>query len=59
MKIQIPVECHNGHKANWYFEINGLVVTTIGVPYDEKCDCPKGDFGFGYQAVGPPSAVAN
>lgn len=54
MKIAIPVECQNGHKATWHVHIEGLEVRELGVPHEEKCDCPKHNFGQGYHASGDP-----
>lgn len=45
MKVAVPVTCHNGHEAKWYIEINGIEVRHLGVPNDEKCDCPKWNVG--------------
>ena len=58
MMIAVPVECQNGHKAMWYFEINGLAVRTVGVPITEKCNCPKWSEGQGYHATGKPEVVS-
>lgn len=54
LRIKVPVECQNGHKAEWIIDIRGLHVGTIGVPREGKCDCPKVGMGQGYHAVGNP-----
>ena len=54
MIICIPCECQNGHKAIWRIEICGLDTVTLGVKPEDKCDCPKHDFGQGYDACGKP-----
>jgi hypothetical protein len=58
MKIKIPVECQNGHKAFWYYDIRGLDVVTLGVPSEDKCNCPKWNFGEGYHSTGDPEIVS-
>jgi len=57
MKIGIPVQCQNGHKATWVVELRGLEHYHQGVPDSEKCDCPKHDFGMGYSACGEPAVI--
>lgn len=53
LKARTLAECQNGHKAYWYFNIDGLgEVINIGVKNGEKCDCPKWDIGQGYSACG-------
>lgn len=54
MKIMVPVECQNGHRATAFIEIEGLETRYLGVPHFQNCDCPKADFGQGWKAVGPP-----
>lgn len=54
MKIGIPVECQNGHKATWRMLITGLEKKDIGVKNSENCKCPKFDFGEGWKACGEP-----
>jgi len=56
MKIGVPVQCHNGHKAVWIIEIKGLEVNHLGV-LDDRCDCPKCGFGEGYEAKGEPFII--
>jgi hypothetical protein len=57
--INVPVQCQNGHKANWVIEINGIDVHHKGVDNKLKCSCPKHDFGQGYHAVGKPFVLVN
>lgn len=58
MKIAVPVECQNGHKARWIIRIDGLEVRHEGVPLIEKCRCPKWSEGQGYHATGKPEVVS-
>lgn len=58
MRIAIPVECQNGHKATWYMLVKGLDVCQLGVPQSEKCNCPKWGEGQGYHAAGAPYAAS-
>ncbi|MDF0750303.1 hypothetical protein NLU14_08675 [Marinobacter sp. 71-i] len=58
MKIAIPVECQNGHKAKWIICIDGLVARHEGVPTKEKCNCPKWQEGQGYTPCGKPEVAS-
>jgi len=57
VKIGTPVECQNGHKATYVIEINDLFPNIPGVSEEEKCDCPKWDFGEGWKSVGEPFII--
>lgn len=57
MKIGVPVKCHNGHRAIWVIEVDGLDVIHRGVPDAEKCGCPKHEIGQGYSPTGEPSVL--
>ena len=60
LRITVPVECQNGHKARWTFEIKGLDGLdwhNLGVPQEEKCSCPKWGIGTGYHRVDGPIEI--
>ncbi len=59
MKIGIPSQCQNGHKATWVIELDGLEVYQRGVDQAEKCKCPKHEFGQGYTACGKPFVIVD
>jgi hypothetical protein len=45
-KFRVPVICQNGHKAFWYWTIHRTEIAEatsagLGVPDNEKCNCPK------------------
>lgn len=54
IKYRVPVQCQNGHKAFWYCQIEDLDFESLqlGVPLDQKCDCPKLSKGQGYTRAG-------
>lgn len=41
MKVGIPVQCQNGHRATYWFELIRLTWHDRGVVESERCDCPK------------------
>jgi len=57
LKLNIPVECQNGHKAFWRMDIVGLEAKHHGVTKEEACDCNKTEFGQGYSATGMPEIM--
>lgn len=48
-RIGVPCQCQNGHKATWWYRLDGLTWVDEGVKHEEKCDCPKSEFGQGYR----------
>ena len=54
LRIGIPVECQNGHKAIYKMVIIGLEVKELGVDRGQNCGCPKFGIGEGWRACGKP-----
>lgn len=51
IKIGVPCQCQNGHKATWWFRLEDLRWVDEGVKNEDKCACPKGEFGQGYSRI--------
>lgn len=57
IKIGIPVECQNGHKATYVIAVNGLDPKHFGVDKSENCSCPKFDISEGWKQCGEPFII--
>ena len=59
MIIELPVKCHNNHKANAYFQFHDgrMEFQFLGVPDSQNCPCSKLNLGEGWRTAGEPKIV--
>lgn len=54
-----PVECHNGHRAKYYWSVSGIsYVENEGVIASEDCKCSKFELGNGWRHTGKPVEIS-
>jgi hypothetical protein len=49
VRIGVPCECQNGHKATWWYRLESITMVDEGVKPEENCNCPKAEFGQGWK----------
>lgn len=51
LKFRTPTHCQNGHFSWLYWEVKqGKVISSL---WNQTCECPAGNFGEGWGAIGP------